>query len=80
MLFSGKLSNSCSKYALGIPVRYLKYVPGWSSLLLSQAQQANLKVYVIDVDTPEDLEKVKGLALDGIVTNRVEIISPLLKR
>ncbi len=80
MLFSGKLSNSCSRYALGIPVRYLKYVPGWPSLFLSQAQQANLKVYVIDVDTPKDLEQVKGLPLDGIVTNRVEIISPLLKR
>jgi glycerophosphoryl diester phosphodiesterase len=80
MLFSGQISNSCNRYALGIPVRYLKYVPGWPSLCLSKAQQANLNVYVIDVDTPKDLERVKGLPLDGIVTNRVEIISPLLKR
>jgi glycerophosphoryl diester phosphodiesterase len=37
-------------------------------------------VYVIDVDTPNNLAKVKKLWLDGIVTNRVEIINPLLKR
>lgn len=77
MLFSGQVSNSCNRYALGIPVRYLKYVPGWSSLFLSQARQANLKVYVIEVDTPNDLAKIKGLPLDGIMTNRVEIIGPL---
>jgi glycerophosphoryl diester phosphodiesterase len=75
MLFSNKVSSSCNKYALGIPVRYLKHVPGWPNLFLSKAQHASLKVYVIDVDTSKDLEQVKGLPLDGIVTNRVEIIS-----
>jgi glycerophosphoryl diester phosphodiesterase len=78
MLFSGQVSNSCNQYALAIPVRYLKYVPGWSNLFLSKARQANLNVYVIDVDTPKDLDRVKELPLDGIVTNRVEIIGPLL--
>lgn len=77
MLFSGQVSKSCNRYALGILARYLKYVPGWSSLFLSQARQANLKVYAIDGDTPNDLAKIKGLPLDGIVTNRVEIVSPL---
>jgi glycerophosphoryl diester phosphodiesterase len=80
MLFSGKISESCSRNAFGVPARYLKYIPGWPSLFLSQAQQANLKIYVVDVDTPEDLEKVKGLPIDGIVTNRIEVISPRLKR
>jgi glycerophosphoryl diester phosphodiesterase len=80
MLFSGEISESCNKNAFGVPVRYLKYIPGWPSLFLSQAQQANLKVYVVDVDTPEDLEKVRGLPIDGIVTNRIEAIGPLLKR
>jgi len=79
MVFSGKISLSCGRYAIGIPTSYLKYVPGWPSLFLSQAQRAKLKVYVM-VDTAEDLEKVRGLPLDGIVTNRIEIIGPLLKR
>jgi glycerophosphoryl diester phosphodiesterase len=80
MLFSGKLATACNENAFAVPARYLKYIPGWPSLFLSQARQANLKVYVADVDTPEDLEKVKGLPIDGIVTNRIEAIGPLLKR
>jgi glycerophosphoryl diester phosphodiesterase len=80
MLFSGRLSESCNRNAFGVPARYLKYIPGWPSLFLSQARQANLQVYVADVDTPEDLEKVKGLPIDGIVTNRIEAIGPILKR
>lgn len=80
MLFSGDISTSCGKYAIGIPVRLLKYTPGWPNLFLSQARQANLKVYVIEVDTSEDLEKVRELPLDGIVTNKIEIIGPILKK
>jgi glycerophosphoryl diester phosphodiesterase len=81
MLFSGNLSKSCAKYALGIPTSYLKYVPGWSSnLFLVKAREAGLKVYVIDVDTKEELKQVQELPLDGIVTNRIEVIGPLLKR
>ena len=80
MLFSGNLSKTCGRYALGIPVSYLKYVPGWPSLFLLQARKSNLEVYVIDVDTPEDLAKIEALPIDGIVTNRIEIIGPLLGR
>lgn len=81
MLFSGKISNVCGKYALGIPVNYLKYTPGWNShLFLTKAREAGLKVYVIEVDTKEDLQQIQNLPLDGIVTNRIEIIGPLLKR
>jgi glycerophosphoryl diester phosphodiesterase len=80
MLFSGKIPESCNSNAFIVPARYLKYIPGWPSLFLSRAQQVNLKVYVADVDTPEDLEKVKGLPIDGIVTNRIEVIGSLLKR
>jgi glycerophosphoryl diester phosphodiesterase len=81
MLFSGNVSKSCGKYALGIPTSYLKYTPGWSSnLFLIKAREAGLKVYVIEVDTQENLQRVQNLPLDGIVTNRIEIIGPLLKR
>jgi glycerophosphoryl diester phosphodiesterase len=79
MLFSGKLSASCNRNAFAVPARYLTYIPGWPSLFLSQARQAKLKVYVADVDTPDDLEKVRGLPIDGIVTNRIEIIGSLIK-
>lgn len=80
MLFSSRISERCNKYAFAIPARYLKYVPGWPSLFLSKAQQVKLKVYVVDVDTREDLGKIKDLPIDGIVTNRIEIIGPLMKK
>jgi glycerophosphoryl diester phosphodiesterase len=79
MLFSGNVSKSCGKYAIGAPARYLKYVPGWPNLFLVKAREAGLKVYVIDVDTKEDLQQVQDLPLDGIATNRIEVIGPLLK-
>jgi glycerophosphoryl diester phosphodiesterase len=80
MIVSGAISPACGKYALGIPVKYLKYIPGWPSFFLSQAHRASLEIYVIEVDTPEDLAKVKGLPIAGIVTNRIEIMGPLLDR
>ena len=80
MIVSGEVSLECGKYALSIPVKYLKYVPGWPSFFLSQAHRASLKIYAIEVDTPEDLAKVKGVPIAGIVTNRIEIIGPLLDR
>ncbi|MEM8612710.1 MAG: glycerophosphodiester phosphodiesterase family protein [Cyanobacteria bacterium P01_H01_bin.105] len=79
MLISGRLPDACSQYALGLPVRYLKYAPGWPGLFLSKAQQANLQVYVLEVDTLESWEKIQHLPLDGIVTNRIDIIGPIIK-
>ncbi len=79
MLMSGTLPDACGQYVFGVPARYLKYVPGWPSLFLSKSHQANLQVYVLDVDTLEQLESVKNLPIDGIVTNRIEIIGPQLK-
>ncbi|MEM7553839.1 MAG: glycerophosphodiester phosphodiesterase family protein [Cyanobacteria bacterium P01_A01_bin.84] len=81
MLFSGEVSKTCSKYAFGVPTSYLKYIPGWSSnLFLTKVREAGLKFYVIEVDTKEDWEKVKNVPLDGIVTNRIELIAPLYKK
>ncbi|MEM7066411.1 MAG: glycerophosphodiester phosphodiesterase family protein [Cyanobacteria bacterium P01_B01_bin.77] len=80
MLISGQLSDICSRYAFGVPIRYLNYVPGWPGLFLSKARQANLQVYVLEVDTLDSLEKIQHLPLDGIVTNRIERIGPLIRR
>ncbi|MEM1242605.1 MAG: glycerophosphodiester phosphodiesterase family protein [Cyanobacteria bacterium P01_H01_bin.26] len=79
MLISGQLPDVCSRYAFGLPIRYLNYVPGWPGLFLSKARQANLQVYVLEVDTLDSWEKIQHLPLDGIVTNRVDIIGPFLK-
>ncbi len=79
MLFSGRINEACGKYAIGAPARHLKKFPGWPNLVLNQARKAGLKVYVADVDRKEELEQVKDLPIDGIISNRIEVIGPLLK-
>ncbi|MBI4080572.1 MAG: glycerophosphodiester phosphodiesterase [Candidatus Levybacteria bacterium] len=79
MLFSGNISEDCKRYAIVIPARYLHFVPGWPNVALSKARQAGLKVYVTDVDSVDEYNGIKSLPVDGIVTNRIEIIGPLVK-
>ena len=56
----------------------LPAIPGWPHLILARAHQAGARVIVAEVDTPEQLTAVAGLPIDGIETNRIEIIGPLL--
>jgi glycerophosphoryl diester phosphodiesterase len=79
MLVSGSLSEGCRQHVIAIPYRMLGSVPGWPHLILARAHQAGARVYVADVDTPEQLAAVAQLPLDGVVTNRIEVIGPLLE-
>jgi glycerophosphoryl diester phosphodiesterase len=74
----GRLPDQC-KAGIGIPARYLDRVPGWPGLILQKARDARVPVYVFDVDTPDDARAVRDLPLDGIMTNRIEVIGPLLR-
>ncbi len=74
----GPLPRDC-RHGIAIPARYLNRVPGWPGLILQKAAEANIPVYVVDVDSVEELELVRGLPLAGIVTNRIEVVGPLLR-
>ena len=78
MLLTGSLPDSCRGHIIGIPYRLLDALPGWPHLILARAHQAGARVYVADVDTAEQLAALRGLPLDGIQTNRIEVIGPLL--
>ncbi|MFN8660255.1 MAG: glycerophosphodiester phosphodiesterase family protein [Thermomicrobiales bacterium] len=78
MLLTASLPERCRQQALGIPFAELSRLPGWPHLILARAHQAGVQVYITDVDTPEQLHSVGGLPIDGIQTNRIEIIGPLL--
>lgn len=78
MLLTGTLSEPCSKHILAVPYPMISSLHGWPNLILARAHQANAKLFVTDVDTPEQLEIIRDLPLDGIQTNRIEIIGPLL--
>lgn len=78
MVLTGTLSDRCQRWVIGIPYHMLDTIPGWPHLILSRAHQAGARVFVVDVDTPEEYASVADLPLDGIQTNRIDIIGPLL--
>ncbi len=78
MLLTGSLPEGCRDQALGIPFAELPRLPGWPHLILARAHQAGVPVFITDVDTPEQLASVTDLPIDGIQTNRIEIIGPLV--
>ena len=79
MLLVGSLPSGCREQALAIPFADLSRLPGWPNLILARAHQSGVQVFVTDVDTPGQLEAVIGLPIDGIQTNRIEVIGPLVE-
>lgn len=78
MLLTGSLPDRCRDQAIGIPYAELARLPGWPHLILARAHQAGVPVFITDVDTPDQLDSVLSLPIDGIQTNRIEVIGPLL--
>jgi glycerophosphoryl diester phosphodiesterase len=78
MLLTGSLPAGCRDQALGIPYAELSRLPGWPHLILARAHQAGVPVFITDVDTPEQLQSVITLPIDGIQTNRIDVIGPLV--
>lgn len=78
MLLTGSLAERCRQLVIGIPFPTLSSLPGWPNLILARAHQAGVRVIVTEVDTPERLAAIADLPVDGIETNRIEVIGPLL--
>jgi glycerophosphoryl diester phosphodiesterase len=79
MLFTGSLPEHCRQQIIGIPFRLLPSIPGWPNLILARAHQAGARVFITDVDSVEQLETIADLPIDGIQTNRIEVIGPLVE-
>lgn len=75
----GSVPERCRERILAIPYSRLHNLPGWPHLVLARAHQAGVRVYVADVDTPEEWASLRDLPLDGIQTNRIEEIGPLIR-
>ncbi|MCA9878116.1 MAG: hypothetical protein KC442_10045 [Thermomicrobiales bacterium] len=80
MLVTGSLPDACRHQVIGIPYAELGRLPGWPHLILARAHQAGVPVLITDVDTPEQLAAVMALPIDGIQTNRIEVIGPLVTK
>jgi len=63
-----------------LPARYLYLVPGWPNAFLQQSAVAHIPFYVTEVDSVEEAEKLVRLPINGIMTNRIEVIGPAIAR
>jgi glycerophosphoryl diester phosphodiesterase len=69
--------KQCDGMGLGLPVEYLKYVPGWPYGFLSQVADAGARFYVI-AETEAGVESIVDLPIDGIETDHIEIVGPVV--
>jgi glycerophosphoryl diester phosphodiesterase len=76
----GSLPEACRLPSIALPAKYLWLVPGWPNAFLQKTAAANVPVYVIDLDTVEEAAKLANLPINGIMTNRIEIVGKALAR
>jgi glycerophosphoryl diester phosphodiesterase len=65
---------------MGLPARYLWLVPGWPNAFLQKSAAARIPFYVIEVDSVEESEKLAKLPINGIMTNWIEVVGPVIAR
>jgi len=74
----GGLPQECHLRSMGVPIRYLSLVPGWPNDFLRKAATAHIPFYVTEVDTVAEARKLEQLPINGIMTNRIEVIGPAI--
>ena len=57
--------------ALVLPIKYIKIIPGWPDRLMRKIQKAGGRLFVY-VDTKEEAVQIRGLPIDGIVTDHLD--------
>lgn len=70
----GDLPQACYLPSIVLPVKDLWLVPGWPNSFLRKTAAAHVPVYVIDVDTPEEAQTLVDLPVNGIMTNKIEVV------
>lgn len=68
---------------LGKPGKYVKFISvlwGWPDEFIKKAKENGTEVYASQVDSIAEFEDMKKLDLDGIMTNKIEIIGPYSTR
>jgi glycerophosphoryl diester phosphodiesterase len=74
----GELPQACYLSSMGLPARYLWLVPGWPNDFLRKSAAAHVPFYVTEVDSVEEARRLGQLPINGIMTNRIEVIGPVI--
>lgn len=63
-----------NRKALVLPTKYIKIIPGWPERLMRKIKKAGGRLFVY-VDTREEAWRIRGLPIDGIVTDHLDRVS-----
>ena len=92
--WSGYFPEACRNTSLFIPLHetmgrlnkhfdnYLitDFLWGWPEKFIALANTHGTKVYVSQVDSIEDLEFVRNLKIEGVMTNKIEVVGPAIQK
>lgn len=53
---------------------------GWPHKFIERAHAHGTRIYISQVDSEEELQQVIDLPIDGIMTNKIELIAPLMQK
>jgi len=77
MPFGRPFSSSCD--ALQVPPTY-RGIPVVTARFVREAHRRNLPLHVWTIDDPREMERLLGLGVDGIQTDRPDRLAPILCR
>lgn len=61
-------------------VKLVDLLWGWPNKFIERAHANGTEIYISQVDTPADWEEVRSLKVDGIMTNKIEMIADIINK
>ncbi|MDH5232169.1 MAG: glycerophosphodiester phosphodiesterase family protein [Gammaproteobacteria bacterium] len=92
--WGGIFPQACEKISIFIPlqetmqrflgdwasdIKVIDFIWGWPNDFIKKANQHQSRIYVTQVDTKESWDEIHGLPIHGIMTDRIEVIAPLMQ-
>ncbi|WP_020408353.1 glycerophosphodiester phosphodiesterase family protein [Hahella ganghwensis] len=75
----GQDLGECAGQIFGGPLSLAEKVPGWPDDFISMVHETGGEFYVMEIDAPEDIDRLGPDYKGGIWTDRIEVLSPMLK-
>lgn len=75
----GNIPDQYRNQGIGLPPKYTKYIWGWPNRFLNKVYDANMRFYTY-INSIEEAHKYSNIALDGIVTDRIEVVGEYYRK
>jgi glycerophosphoryl diester phosphodiesterase len=75
----GEFPRQYKNKGIGLPFKYIWLAWGWPNRFLNKVYEADMRFYVY-VNSIEQAQELSGVPLNGVITDRIELIGPQLKR